>query len=216
MWKLTGGIFIGWALGSNDSANIFGTGVAAKVIKYRTAIILISIFVILGALTEGYKSMETVGKMSQLTPMGAFIAAFSAGLCVAIFSFLSLPVSTSQAIMGAVLGIGMISGLPDFAKLNKVILCWVFTPIGAMAFSFILYPVLGKLFERVLLDLQKRNLFIKAAHNSKAITNVTGSRPTRSANRAESQLLSTSCWPIRARRRRCSLTSFTSRVRSTG
>ena len=33
MWKLTGGIFIGWALGSNDSANLFGTGVAAKVIK---------------------------------------------------------------------------------------------------------------------------------------------------------------------------------------
>jgi PiT family inorganic phosphate transporter len=163
MWKLTGGIFIGWALGSNDSANLFGTGVAAKVVKYRTAIILISIFVILGALTEGYKSMGTVGKMTQITPMGAFIAAFSAGLCVAVFSFLSLPVSTSQAIMGAVLGIGMISGIPDFTKLYKVIICWVFTPIGAMVFSFILYPLLGRLFQRVLLDIRRRNIFIKTA-----------------------------------------------------
>ncbi len=163
MWKLTGGIFIGWALGSNDSANLFGTGVAAKVVKYRTAIILISIFVIFGALTEGYKSMETVGKMTQLTPMGAFVAAFSAGLCVAIFSFLSLPVSTSQAIMGAVLGIGMISGIPDFTKLYKVIICWVLTPIGAMAFSFILHPLLGRLFQRILLDIRRRNIFIKTA-----------------------------------------------------
>lgn len=163
MWKLTGGIFIGWALGSNDSANLFGTGVAAKVVKYRTAIILISIFVVLGALTEGYKSMGTVGKMSQLTPMGAFFAAFSAGLCVAIFSVLSLPVSTSQAIMGAVLGIGMISGIPDLTKLYKVIICWIFTPIGAMAFSFILYPLLGRLFQKLLLDIRWRNIFIKIA-----------------------------------------------------
>jgi PiT family inorganic phosphate transporter len=163
MWKLTGGIFIGWALGSNDAANLFGTGVAAKVIKYRTAIILISLFVILGALTEGYKSMETVGKMSQLTPMGAFIAAFSAGLCVAIFSFLALPVSASQAIMGAVLGIGMISGIPDFTKLYKVIICWIFTPIGGMVFSFILYPILGKLFQNILLNIRMRNIFIKVA-----------------------------------------------------
>ncbi len=163
MWKLTGGIFIGWALGSNDSANLFGTGVAAKVVKYRTAIILISIFVIFGALTEGYKSMETVGKMTQLTPMGAFVAAFSAGLCVAIFSFLSLPVSTSQAIMGAVLGIGMISGIPVFKKLYKVFICWVLTPIGAMVFSFILHPLLGRLFQRILLAIRRRNIFIKMA-----------------------------------------------------
>jgi len=163
MWKLTGGIFVGWALGSNDSANLFGTGVAAEVVKYRTAIILTSIFVVVGAMAEGYKSMETVGKMSQLTPMAAFVAAFSSGLCVAIFSYLSLPVSTSQAIMGAVLGIGMISGIPDFTKLYKVIICWVFTPIGASVFSFNLYPLLGKLFRSVLLDIRRRNIFIKMA-----------------------------------------------------
>jgi phosphate/sulfate permease len=37
MWRLVGGAFIGWGLGSNDSANIFGTGVAANVLKYRAA-----------------------------------------------------------------------------------------------------------------------------------------------------------------------------------
>ncbi|MCK4534937.1 MAG: inorganic phosphate transporter, partial [Syntrophobacterales bacterium] len=55
MWRVASGVFLGWTLGSNDSANIFGTGVAANIIKYRTAIILISIFVILGAVAEGDK-----------------------------------------------------------------------------------------------------------------------------------------------------------------
>lgn len=163
MWKILGGIFLGWGLGSNDSANLFGTGVAAKVLKYRTAIVLISIFVVVGALLEGHKNMDTVGAMSKINPMTAFIAAFSAGLCVAVFSYLSLPVSTSQAIMGAVLGIGMISGIPDLTKLYKVIACWILTPIGAAVLSAILYPVFGKLFQKILMNIQYRHIFIKTA-----------------------------------------------------
>ena len=158
-----GGVFLGWGLGSNDSANIFGTGVAARVLTYRTATILISIFVVIGALLEGHKSMGTVGEMSTMSPMAAFMAAFSAGLCVATFSYLSLPVSTSQAIMGAILGIGLISGIPDLTRLYKVVLCWVFTPIGAMAISRVLYPLFGNVFQRILADLQLRNIFIRWA-----------------------------------------------------
>jgi len=93
----------------------------------------------------------------------AFIAAFSAGLCVAVFSYLSLPVSTSQAVMGSVLGIGMISGIPDFTRLYKVVLCWILTPIGAILFSLIFYPLFGRLFKKILIDLHLRNIFIKVA-----------------------------------------------------
>ncbi len=161
MWKLTGGLLVGWGLGSNDAANIFGTGVAANAIRYRTAIVLISIFVVVGALLEGYKSMDTVGEMAKLSQMAAFIAALAAGLVVWAFSYLSLPVSTSQAIMGAVLGIGMISGIPDLARLYKVVICWVLTPIVAMILSYVLYPLLGKVFQKVLMDLRLSNMFIR-------------------------------------------------------
>lgn len=163
MWKLIGGVFLGWGLGSNDAANIFGTGVAARVLTYRTATILISIFVVVGALLEGYKSMDTVAEMSRMPHMAAFTAAFAAGLCVAAFSYLSLPVATSQAIMGAVLGIGLISGIPDYTRLYKIVLCWIFTPIGAMVISRVLYPLLGNAFQRLLADLQLRNIFIRWA-----------------------------------------------------
>jgi PiT family inorganic phosphate transporter len=163
VWTLIGGVFLGWGLGSNDSANIFGTGVAARVLTYRTATILISIFVVVGALLEGYKSMGIVGEMSTMSHMAAFVAAFAAGLCVAIFSYLSLPVATSQAIMGAILGIGLISGIPDLTRLYKIVLCWVFTPIGAMVLGRVLYPILGNIFQKILADLQLRNIFIRWA-----------------------------------------------------
>ena len=159
--KILSGVLVGWGLGSNDSANIFGTGVAANAIRYRTAIVLISIFVVVGALLEGHKSMDTVGDMSRLSHMAAFVAALAAGVTVSAFSYLSLPVSTSQAIMGAVLGIGVISGIPDLTRLYKVVICWVLPPVCGIVFSYILYPLLGKIFQRFLIDLQLRNMFIR-------------------------------------------------------
>jgi PiT family inorganic phosphate transporter len=107
--------------------------------------------------------MHTVGDMSTITHTAAFIAAFSAGLCMAVFSFLALPVSASQAIMGAVLGVGVISGIPDFSKIYKVVLCWVLTPAGGIFFTTILYPLFGKFFQIFLLNIKFRHLFIRSS-----------------------------------------------------
>jgi len=99
--------------------------------------------------------------MSTMTPTTALIATLSAGLCLAVFSYLSLPVSASQAIMGAVLGIGMISGIPDFSKLYKIVLCWILTPVGGIFFTTVLYPLFGKFFQSFFLNIQFRDLFIR-------------------------------------------------------
>jgi len=160
MWKLISGIFLGWTLGSNDSANIFGTGVAAKILKYRTAIILIALFVILGAIAEGEKCFATVGELSHLTPEGAFIAALAAGITMFILTYLALPSSTSQAIIGAIIGSGMVSGIPDFSKLYKIVACWILAPIVAAIVSFILYHLIGFFFERYIISPQRRSFFI--------------------------------------------------------
>ena len=160
MWKIISGIFLGWTLGSNDSANIFGTGVAAKIIRYRTAIILISIFVILGSVLEGEKCFATVGKLSYLTPESAFWVALAAGITMFMVTYIALPCSTSQAIIGAVLGAGMVSGIPDFSRLYKIVACWILAPISAFIFSFILYHFIGFFFERYITSPQKRSVFI--------------------------------------------------------
>ena len=48
-----GGTFLGWSLGANDSANVFGTAVTSKMVSYKLAIFLTAIFVILGAVLQG-------------------------------------------------------------------------------------------------------------------------------------------------------------------
>jgi len=160
MWRVISGIFLGWTLGSNDSANIFGTGVAAKIIRYRTAIILISIFVILGSVLEGEKCFATIGNLTNLTPESAFLAALAAGITMFIVTYLSLPCSTSQAIIGAVLGAAMVSGIPDFSKLYKIVACWILAPISAAIISFALYYFIGFFFQRYFVSPQKRSSFI--------------------------------------------------------
>ena len=160
MWRVISGIFLGWTLGSNDSANIFGTGVAAKIIRYRTAIILISIFVILGSVLEGEKCFATIGDLTNLTPEKAFLAALAAGITMFIVTYLSLPCSTSQAIIGAVLGAGMVSGIPDFSKLYKIVACWILAPVSAAIIGFALYHLIGFFFQRYFVSPQKRSAFI--------------------------------------------------------
>jgi len=160
MWKLISGFFLGWTLGSNDSANIFGTAVAAKIVRYRTAIILTSIFVIAGALIEGEKCFDTVGKLSNLTPESAFLAALAAGITMFTLTYLALPCSTSQAIIGAILGVSLVSGAPDFSILNKIVACWIAAPITAIILSFILYHLTGFLFQRYLISPKQRSFLI--------------------------------------------------------
>jgi len=160
MWMLISGIFLGWTLGSNDSANVFGTAVAAKIIKYRTAILLTSLFVVLGALVEGEKCFATVGELSTMTPRGAFLAALAAGITMFVLTYLALPSSTSQAIIGAIVGVGMVSGIPDFSRLYKIVICWVLTPIGGITVSFVLYHLIGFFIAKYIRSPQTRSFII--------------------------------------------------------
>ncbi len=139
MFKLLGGIFLGWSLGSNDSANVFGTAVANNIIKFRTAVTILATLVLIGALTEGYKCFATLGNITTQTPITATVASFAAALTVTLMTYLGLPVSTSQAIVGAIIGIGIVNRNVNLSALPKIFSAWVLTPIGAAIISFLLY-----------------------------------------------------------------------------
>ncbi|MDD3626116.1 MAG: inorganic phosphate transporter [bacterium] len=162
-WQLLSGIFLGWGLGANDASNVFGTGVASNLIKYRNAIILTAVFVIVGALMEGEKTFDTIGKLnSTLTLNTAFIASFAAGLTVFIMTVLKLPISTSQAIVGAILGISIYYRQDvDFGKLTKIFICWVTTPLGAAIISFLLYKIIDFILSKFKYGERKIHTFVK-------------------------------------------------------
>jgi PiT family inorganic phosphate transporter len=111
-------------------------------------------------LKEGEKCFATVGELSTLSPGGAFLAALAAGITMFVLTYLALPSSTSQAIIGAIVGVGMVSGIPDFSKLYKVVVCWVLTPIGGIIISFVLYHLLGFFIAKYIRSPQMRSFII--------------------------------------------------------
>ena len=95
---LAGGLFLGWALGANDAANVFGTAVGTRMIDFVTAATVCSIFVILGAVISGAGTTETLGRLGTITALpGAFSAAISAAITVYVMTRWGLPVSTKQS-----------------------------------------------------------------------------------------------------------------------
>jgi len=102
---LTSGLFLGWSLGANDAANIFGTAIGTRMVRFRLAAIIAGIFVIIGAVAQGAGANETLGDLGSVSTLGAaFTVALAAALTVFWMTRLSLPVSTSQAIVGSIIG----------------------------------------------------------------------------------------------------------------
>ena len=141
---LLSGLFLGWSLGANDAANIFGTAVGTRMVRFKTAAIVASIFVVLGAVIGGAGTTHTLGKLGAVNALaGSFTVALSAALTVTWMTRLSLPVSTSQAIVGAIIGWNLFTGTPtDFSSLVAILGTWVICPILSAIFAVILYGLM--------------------------------------------------------------------------
>ena len=142
---LTSGLFLGWSLGANDAANVFGTAVGTRMISFKKAAILCGIFVILGAVISGAGAARTLGELGAVNAIaGAFVVALAAAITVYWLTVLGYPVSTTQAIVGAIIGWDLFSGaLIDYGSLEAIVLSWVISPVLAAIFSALLYKVIA-------------------------------------------------------------------------
>jgi len=142
-----GGTLLGWSLGANDAANVFGTAVSSRMVPWRTAAWLAAVFVILGAGLQGTEGIDTLTSLTSQTTLTTGLAAFAAALTVATMTAFALPVSTSQAVVGAIIGVGVVHDRVNVAGLGKVIACWIGTPLGGMAFCVLFYFVFRALLQ---------------------------------------------------------------------
>lgn len=141
-WQILSGIFLGWSLGSNDSANVFGTAVATRMVKYSTAVILCAIFIVLGAWFEGEAGFHRLSNLVDQNANQVFICSLASALTVTLMTILTLPVSTSQAIVGGIFGVALASGQTvDLYSFGKLIICWIGTPLGGFILAAILYKL---------------------------------------------------------------------------
>lgn len=164
LFYLSSGLFLGWSLGASEASN-FGTAVATKMIKFRTAAIISSICVILGAVIEGEGATQTLDTLGDITSLaGAFMVALSAALTTAWMVKLSIPVSTSQAIVGAIIGWNFYAGRStDLTILSEIITAWFLGPIFGGIFAIILYALLKLLFTHWKLHILRKDSLTRIA-----------------------------------------------------
>ncbi|MDF1618836.1 inorganic phosphate transporter, partial [Petrocella sp. FN5] len=162
---LSAGLFMGWSLGGNDAANIFGTAVGTRMVKFTTAAIICSIFVTLGAVLSGTGASHTLGQLGAINAIGgSFAVSASAAFTVMVMTGKGLPVSTSQAVVGAIIGWNLFGGIKtDMAVVYKIVSTWIFTPILAAFFAVIFYWITKYIVEHTKIHIVKMDKYTRYA-----------------------------------------------------
>lgn len=159
--------FFSLAHGANDVANSvgpFGAVLAAfdGPLEKKTEIplwvfVVAGISIVIGLATFGIHVMQTIGnKITPITPPKAFVVNFAATLVVLIATKAGIPISTTHASVGAVVGVGLADGAGNVSwkMMTKVFLSWILTlPIvgisAAGIFAMLLPCVVDVPFETV-------------------------------------------------------------------
>jgi PiT family inorganic phosphate transporter len=150
---LTSGLalYLAWNLGANDVANSMGTSVGSKAVTLRQALVIAGILEFTGAvlfgrevagtLATGVVNPELFAAQPQVLVAGMVSVLLSCGLWLQIATSLSLPVSSSHAVVGALAGFGWVAvgaAAVDWQAIGLISLTWVITPLisGAIAAGF--------------------------------------------------------------------------------
>jgi len=134
-------VFMGLNIGGNNAAAAMGAAYGANVRTKNQAVLLIGVFSLLGAIFSGGEVIKTFEKGLLLeytvTLPEAAIGIGVAALCIFIANMARVPISTSQAAVGSVAGIGIFYASLNTPKLMEIIGWWIFTPILAFVLSYI-------------------------------------------------------------------------------
>lgn len=143
------GLYMTWGIGANDVANVMGTSVGSGAITVRTAIIIAAIFEFGGAALAGGHVTRTIRKgiidpasiadTPEILVFGMLASLLAAAVWLMIASMRGWPVSTTHAIVGAVVGFA-IAGIGmdavNWGKIGQIVVSWVVSPLlgGTVAF----------------------------------------------------------------------------------
>jgi inorganic phosphate transporter, PiT family len=154
---LIGGLYMAWGIGANDVANAMGTSVGSGALTLLAAIILAGVLEFGGAVLIGSSVTQTVsrgiidielfdtsGALGDAGPLhlalGMLCALIGAAVWLHMATHLGLPVSTTHSIVGAVVGIGLVSfgfnGV-NWDTMGQIMASWVVSPLlgGLLAFA---------------------------------------------------------------------------------
>jgi phosphate/sulfate permease len=149
------GLYMAWNIGANDVSNAMGTSVGSGALSLRKAVFLAAILEFCGAFFVGERVSETVqhGILNPATfslhPMilvlGMCGALLGTSLWLQIASFFGLPVSTTHAIIGAILGFGILIGGVDaiqWEEVSSIAISWLISPILSALISYTIFTII--------------------------------------------------------------------------
>jgi len=148
--------YVALAQGANDVANAIGplaviyflvkTGSVGGTVPVPIFLLLFGgIGIACGIGMAGHRVMETMGKkITTLSNTRGFCVEFSAATTVLVASKMGLPVSTTHAAVGGVLGVGLARGIEavNFGIVFKIMLYWVLTVPAAALTSMVIFKIL--------------------------------------------------------------------------
>lgn len=151
------GFYMAWNIGANDVSNAMGTSVGSGALTLKKAVFFAAILEFSGAFFAGNNVSETMQKGLIQTdhflndPMililGMCGALIGTSIWLQIASYFGWPVSTTHAIVGAILGFGGIIGGVDaiqWKEIGSIVLSWVISPAISGAISYAIFNLLQK------------------------------------------------------------------------
>lgn len=147
------GVFMAFNIGGNDVANSFGTSVGAGTLTVPQALLIAAVFEVSGAVIAGGEVTQTIRsgiinlESLAIQPLDLMLIMMSSLLSAALWllfaTYKGLPVSTTHAIIGGLVGssltLGFLISNGDSDPLS--IVQW--NKIGTIAVSWVLSPALG-------------------------------------------------------------------------
>ncbi len=160
---LSSGLFLGWSLGANDGATIFGTAVGSKMLKFKNAAIIASVFIIIGAVLSGSGAASTLNNLGSInTTAGAFVVELAAAVTIYLMVRSKIITSTSQAIVGAIIGWNFYSlKSTDYGLFSTIASAWIICPILSAFFAIIIYYLIKSILRTAPVSLLKQDVCIR-------------------------------------------------------
>lgn len=162
VWMAGGlALYMAWTIGANDVANAMGTSVGSGALTLRRAVLVAGVLELAGAYLAGGFVTDTVRKGildltlldADMVVAGMLGALAAAATLLLIATRYGLPVSTTHAIVGAIVGFGAVGAGVDavqWLKVGEIVASWFTSPLigGVLAFSIF------HLLRRLILDRQ--------------------------------------------------------------
>lgn len=146
LYPLLAAIYLALDIGANDAGSSVGISYGSGAMTMRNAIIIASFIGLLGSLALGFLVVDTIGEnIAYITPKGVLAIGVSSVIWLAFVLWRRLPVSTTQSVVGAIIGYAIVTkSAINMETIDSIVISWIASPALAILLSSAIYYLLAR------------------------------------------------------------------------